>query len=36
MGFRKAQVQVQALEPERSGNLGKLLNHNFSIYEVVK
>lgn len=31
MGFRKVQVQIQALEPESSGNLGKLLNHNCSM-----
>lgn len=36
MGFRKVQVQIQALEPESSGNLGKLLNHNCSVYEMGK
>ena len=33
MGFRTAQVQIQAVEPESSGNLGKLLKHNFSVCE---
>ena len=33
MGIRKAQVQILAVEPQSSGNLGKLLNHNFSVCE---